>query len=320
MPKVRYDVSDVEEMGDFTPAPVGLYIMKIKEASAGESKAGQPMGTIVLEIVKDAKGKKIKESYGNIWHRIPLDNSNPGWTPRLLEFIKALGLKPKGVLDLDKIAGEELLVKLRSGKDLDDNYRPEVGKIMQIMDEPAEDESEDEDEDDEDTGTDYSEMKLAELRTEAEDRELDVKAILKGRKTAADKRDALIDALEESDSDEDDEDDEDSEGDEYDDMKKGELVKEARSRGIKIRQGMSQDDIIEALRENDTEEDGEEPDDEDEDEESDDDDSDDEESYDDWDLDDLKNELKERGLKATGSKALLVKRLEKDDESDADPF
>src|SRR3954452_14478991 len=100
MPTIRYDVSDVEAMGDFTPAPVGLYIMRIKEMTKAETKdSKQPMGVIVLEVVKDAKGKKLKEKYGNVWHRIPLDNSNPGCSTRLRDFTDALGLKLKGSIN-----------------------------------------------------------------------------------------------------------------------------------------------------------------------------------------------------------------------------
>lgn len=60
-------------------------------------------------------------------------------------------------------------------------------------------------------------------------------------------------------------------------------------------------------------------DDDDADEEDDDEDEEDdeeEESYEDWTVAELKTELKERGLKTAGSKRVLVKRLEKDDEND----
>lgn len=58
-----------------------------------------------------------------------------------------------------------------------------------------------------------------------------------------------------------------------------------------------------------------EPDEEDEDE-----DEEDEESYEDMSPAELKTECKDRGLKATGKKAVLIARLEKDDEDDEDPF
>lgn len=42
--------------------------------------------------------------------------------------------------------------------------------------------------------------------------------------------------------------------------------------------------------------------------------------YNEWDLPDLKAEAKERGLQSGGTKKTLVKRLEKDDKDDAEPF
>lgn len=288
MAKIKYDVTDVDDQGGFEPAPVGMYGAKIAEVEVGKSKAGQPMLTVVLELTKDGKGKKLKKSYGRIWHRVPLDDANSGWTWRLLELVKALGLKKKGSLDPDKLVGQEVQVKLRSGKDLDDNYRPEVGRVLST-DEPEDDEPEDDDEPDEDEDEDEDED---DDDDDDEDEEDD-------------------DEEEDEDEDEDEEEDEDEDED-YSDLTRNQLIKEARSRGIKVTKKMDEDDIIAALKEDDGEDEDEEEEEEEDEEE--------EQDYSDWSKADLTAELKERGLKQTGTKDAMVKRLEKDDESEDEPF
>lgn len=286
MPKVKYDVSEVEDT-DFKQAPKGVYRGKIVDTTVGESSSGQPMLTIVYELTHDSKGKKLKEKYGRIWHRVPLEHwdDTAGWTRRLKEFIKALGLKEKGSFDPEKLEGKTMQVVVRAGKDLDENYRAEVGKLMPLASDEDEDEDEetddDEDEEDEDAEDDDDE------EDEDEDEEED----------------------EDEDEDEEDEDDEDDEeAEDYSDWSLNALKKEARSREIKVTKKMDEDDIRAALIESDGEEEDEE---EDEDEEVD---------YSEWEADDLKKELKERGLKTNGSKKQMIARLEKDDSSGDDPF
>jgi hypothetical protein len=297
----------------------------------------------VLELTHDAKGKKLKKQYGRIWHRVPLEHweDTAGWTFRLDELLKALGLKPKGTIDTDKIEGATGMVKLRTGKDLDDNYRPEVGKVMKLSDsedeedddddddeEPDEDEDEDEqdeeddDDDDDDDEEAYDEEDLSDLDDddliEVATDEFDL-AKPKGKLTAA-KRKKLIAAIleaqeeaEDEDDDEEDDEDEEEEQEDYSDLSRNQLVKEARSRGLKVKKTDDEDTIREWLVADDSEE-------EEEDDDSDDDDEEEEKDYSDWNLPDIKAELKERGLKASGSKEVLIKRLEKDDQNQDDPF
>jgi len=329
MPKVKYDVSNVEDSGSFKQAPVALYVLKVAEFNVGESNSGQPMGTVVFEVVKDAKGKKLKEQYGRVWHRIPLEHwdDTAGWTFRLKEFIKACNLKEKGALDTDKIVGTEMLGKLKADKDLEGEYRPAVGKLMPLDKDADEDEPDDEPDEDEDADEDEGddeEYTADDLKELDDDDLLEVADEFEVKKPKGDldkkKRKKLIAAIleaqeEQEDEDEDDEDDEEEDEDSYDDMSKSALVKEARSRKLKVKSDMDEDDIREMLREDDAEE---EDDDDDTDEEE-----DDAEDYDEWSVEKLKAELKERGLKTSGSKKVLAARLEKDDEEDdddGDPF
>lgn len=284
MAKVKYDVSDVEDI-TFKQAPKGTYRAQIVDTTVGEAGSGQPMLTVVLELVRDSKGKKLKEKYGRIWHRVPLEHweDTAGWTFRLKEFIKALGLKEKGSFDPDKLEGKELMVVVRAGKDLDDNYRAEAGKLMPLKSD--EDEGEDDEEPDEDEEEDEDEDEDDDDDEDEEDEE------------------------EEEDDDEDEEDEDEAE--DYSEWSRNQMIKEARSRGITVKKGQDEDEIRALLIEADSEE-AEDEDEEEEDEE--------EVDYSDWEIDDLKKELKERGLKTNGSKKQMVARLEKDDESGDDPF
>ena len=300
MAKVKYDVSNVEDMGDFKQAPKGTYRAKIHETTVGESKAGQPMLTIVFELTKDSKGKKLKEKYGRIWHRVPLEHweDTAGWTFRLKEFIRALGLKEKGSFDPEKLEGKEVQLNVRAGKDQDDEYRAEVGKLMPLpSDDADDDDDEDVDEDVEDEDEDEDEDESDEDDEDDEDSE---------------DEDDEDEEDEDDDEDEEDEDEEDDESEDYSDWSLNQLKKEARSRGIKVSKKHEEDDLRELLIESDAEEAEDEDEDADEDDES--------VDYSEWEVDDLKKELKERGLKTNGSKNQMIARLEKDDESGEDPF
>lgn len=108
--------------------------------------------------------------------------------------------------------------------------------------------------------------------------------------------------------------------DDLDDMERAELkslIKE-EDLGIRVTKSKSDDDIRDAIAEamelegGDDEEEPDEDDEPDEDEDGDD--------YEEWSVQELRDEAKQRGLKAGGTKAVIVKRLRKDDESDDEPF
>jgi hypothetical protein len=91
------------------------------------------------------------------------------------------------------------------------------------------------------------------------------------------------------------------------------LVKEVRSRGLKVKNGASPDDLITMLREADSEDEDDDDDDEDEDE--------DELDPDSMSVKELKAALQERGLKTAGAEKVLRARLSKAlEEDDGDPF
>lgn len=283
MPKIKIDVSGATPGQDYNHAKPGLVKAEILEINAKTSKANNPM----LEIVFQPKTKKKKDKpYAKVFYYILTDGTQDG---RLREFTDALGIKPKGTLDTDKLIGKTLQVNLKSDTDQDGEYRPKVGKVIapEGDEEPDEEDTDDGDEEDEEDDSD----------DDGDD----------------DSDDDDDEASEDEDEDSDDEEEEDStySEEELDELSNTDLKEilsewEVELDG-KFTAKKAKAAILEAQEESDDDEEG---------------DDDEEESpdYSEWDIADLKKELKERGLSTKGKKSQFVTRLEEDDESDEDPF
>lgn len=244
MAKVKYDVSNVEGGGDFVQPKPGLYNAKIDECESGTSKAGNPQLRIVLKISEgEFKG-------ANLFHYVPTDADSPGYF-RMKELITALGAKPKGQLDTDKIVGTPVQVRVKADS-FEGEYRARVGSLLAEKGDADEDEDLDEDgEDDEDldededgaeeegdgeeyTEDDLKELSVKDLKGVAEEFEVEVP---EGKLTPPKKR-ALIAAILEAqggeDEDEDEEGEDEEEGDDYDEWSVDDLKAELKQRGLKV--------------------------------------------------------------------------------------
>ena len=275
MAKIKYDVTNVEDVADREPAPVGIYRAKVVKAEPKQSKNGNQMIEVQLTLTHDAAGKKLKPNqYGDVWTYPIMDHDHPFVQAQWKEFIKAFGLKPKGTLDTDKLVGDSIQVKLKSDTDQDGDYRPRVGKMMALADapeeepedepepdEPEEDEEEGDEEDDEEA-VDLDDLDRAGLKQFIKDEELEIK--VKKSMSDDDIRAAIAEAMEDEDDDEDDDEEEDEDG------------------------GADAD-----------EEGG--------------DDEEEDDGYESMSIADLKAELKERELPQNGAKKVLIARLRKDD-------
>lgn len=342
IPKVKYDVSNVEDSGGFEHVQPGMYIGKISEVNLKESKSGNgPMLEIILQPVKTADGKTVKakdkkKQVARVYTYVLLEHEPSDW--KLKEFIKAVGLKDKGMIDTDKLVGNSVQMNLKPDTDLNDQYRPRVGKLLAIpagakttaTDNGA---SEPEDEAEEDyTEDDLNEMEDDELKEAAG--EYGVKAptgtltSLKRKKLIA----AILESMEESEDEDEDEDEEEDadveddasedeedededesdedEADELDGLSRAELKQYIKDNELEVRvtKSMEDDDIRDAI----VEAQGTEDEEEDEDEEP--------VDYNSWSIDALKKEAQERGLSTKGSKKILAGRLGKDDEDEDNPF
>jgi hypothetical protein len=264
MPKIKYDLRDVEAAGgSFEAPPPGLYRAKLAECNQKKSKSGNDMLECVYELTRgDFKGSKV-------WDYIVIGVE--GFPERKLrQFLEAVGhitgkKNAKGGFDPDEFEDTEVQLRLKN-ETYDDEPRARVAAVLPL---PEDDEDEEEieaeepdaeDDDEEGDGEEYTyediaEMDLADLKEVIEEEELGIRVTKKSKvETVLAK---VAEALElEPEEEEEEEDDEDGDEVEYEDMTPEEL----------------------------------------------------------------KAECKDRGLKAAGKKAVLIARLEKDDEEAEDPF
>lgn len=265
MPKIKYDLRDVEAAGGFDAPPPGLYRAKLTECNQTKSNAGNDMLECVYELTRgDYKGSKV-------WDYIVLGVE--GFPERKLrQFLEAVeqisGSKnAKGSFDPDEFEDSEVQLRLKN-ETYEDEPRARVAAVLPL---PEEDEDEEEIEEEEETEDEEGE-------------------------------------------------DEEGAGEEYTyedlegmDLKELKEVNDEEELGIRITKKSKVETVLakvaEALELE--PEEAEEEEDEDEEEEVD---------YSDMSPEELKAELKDRGLKTAGKKAVLIARLEKDDEEAEDPF
>lgn len=257
MATIKYDVSgiDVKDGGDFPLVPKGVYPVKVHEATAKESKAGNDMIELVLEISRgEFKGAKL-------WYYAVYTGSETDFG--FAAMVKAFKLKGKGTINPDRLVGKPASVRVKHEM-WEDEPRAKVAALMAPgSDTEPDDEDEDEPDDEDDEGTtddltieDLEEMDLDELKEIIEEEELDIRVTKRSKpETVAAK---IADALElesADDEDEDEEDEEDEEDDEdeddYDEWSVQELRDEAKSRELKS--AGSKKALIARLRKDDAE-------------------------------------------------------------------
>lgn len=264
MPKVKYDLRDVEAAGEgFETPPPGLYRAKLAECNMTKSKAGNDMLECVFELIRgDYKGSKV-------WDYIVLGVE--GFPERKLrQFLEAVGhiagkKNAKGGFDPDEFEDTEVQLRLKN-ETYEDEPRARVAATLPLPEddedeEEIEDEAGDDGEDEEGDGEEYTYDDLAEM--------------------------------------------------DLDDLKG--VIEEEELEGIRVTKKSKLETVLAKVAEAMELEPDE---DEDEDEDGDEDDA----EYEDMETAELKAELKDRGLKAAGKRAVLIARLEKDDEEAEDPF
>jgi hypothetical protein len=251
MAKLKYDLSNVEDIPELEQAPVGTYRAKVVSAEGKESSKGNQMVEVRFHLTHDASGKKLKTEFADIWEYPILDHDHPFVQNKTKEFFTAFGMKLKGVLDTDKLVGQTVQVKLKSDTDQDGEYRPRIGKFMPVVvadeEEPEDEEPEDDEEGDDEESVDLDALDRKELKALIKEEELDI--TVKKSMTDDNLRELIAAAMsdddeEESDDDEDDDDDEeeddtkeessedDEEGDDYDSWAVPALKKELKDREL----------------------------------------------------------------------------------------
>lgn len=270
MTKIAYDVTNVESSTGEQPKP-GIYPATIASARQRDQKSdGSPANDIEI-------GFDLGPEYVRRFTYIQLDEASL-W--KMKELINALGLKGKGNLDLTKIVGKKVRVKINADS-YDGEYKGKVGTILKAKAGKDEEESEEEpeteepEEDEDEDEVDLDELDRKELKAFISENDLDIK-VTKGM-SEDDIRAKITEALseddEEEEEDEDDEEDdddseegeeeseeedeeEDEEGDDYDTWTLAQLKSELKQRELtkKVKSPVTKDKAIKALRKDDNEE------------------------------------------------------------------
>lgn len=237
------NLSEVKTGGKVLPE--GRYQVKVAEAEIKESSTGNGYVAFTFEVV-EGKHKKAK-----LFHNCSLQ---PQALFNLKALLEALEYEiPDGEfsLDLPELIDLECVVEVehetyegkKKARIIDFDTVGE-GDDEDDEDEDEDDEEDDEEEDEEDED-DLSELTLKELKALAKEKGIKVK---KGMD-----KDDIIELIEESEEDEEEDEDEDEEEIDYEELSLKELKALAKERGIKVKKGMDEEDIIELLEEDDEE-------------------------------------------------------------------
>lgn len=251
---VNLDLSGVEVSR--RAIPEGTYAVVVNKAELTKSREGNNMIKMEFEVTEGPhKGAKLFENC----------SLQPQALFKLKSVMLALGMDiPEGSFDLDTNDLVGLNCEVEVGHETYEGKKR--ARILEYInaeesDEEEEDSDDSEDEDDEDE-VDLEE-KLEEMsKDELKDLALELD-IPKKKVLAAKKAKALIDLiLDEADEEEllalldgenEDEEDEDEEETDYSEMSLSELKAECKDRGLKVKKGMSKEDLIEMLEEDDEE-------------------------------------------------------------------
>lgn len=252
---VNLDLSGVEVSRKAIPE--GTYAVVVNKAELTKSREGNNMIKMEFEVTEGPhKGAKLFENC----------SLQPQALFKLKSVMLALGMDiPEGSFDLDTNDLVGLNCEVEVGHETYEGKKR--ARILEYInaeeaDEEEEDSNDSEDEDDEDE-VDLEE-KLEEMsKDELKDLALELD-IPKKKVLAAKKAKALIDLiLDEADEEElmalldgendEDEEDEDDEETDYSEMSLSELKAECKDRGLKVKKGMSKEDLIEMLEEDDEE-------------------------------------------------------------------
>lgn len=249
---VNLDLSGVEVSR--RAIPEGTYAVVVNKAELTKSREGNNMIKLEFEVTEGPhKGAKLFENC----------SLQPQALFKLKSVMLALGMNiPEGSFDLDTNDLVGLNCEVEVGHETYEGKKR--ARILEYINAEEADEEEEDSDEEEDQEDDVDlEEKLEEMsRDELKDLALELD-IPKKKVLAAKKAKALIDLiLDEADEEEllalldgenEDEEDEEEEETDYSEMSLSELKAECKDRGLKVKKGMSKEDLIEMLEEDDEE-------------------------------------------------------------------
>lgn len=144
----KEDVEKAAEQGDFEQAPVGLYVMELKELNPGfakgdndkEDKTRPYLEAIWKPIGLGREGKALETPLSQIWDYVSFGESSK-W--KMTQFALALGLKvnAKGEIDAEietepgkpgTVIGTKVIGRVKKSSDQDGNYRAKIGGLYNM--------------------------------------------------------------------------------------------------------------------------------------------------------------------------------------------
>lgn len=254
---VNIDLSGVEVSRKVIPE--GTYQVVVNEAKMGKSKEDKPKVAFEFEVSEGPnKGFKLFENC----------SLQPQALFKLKSLLMALGVDiPDGAFDLNLKDLIGLTCEVEVGHEVYEGKKR--ARILEFINPTESGEEDDDDEDDDgDEGSEdleerLSEMDKEELKELALELEIPKKKVLAAKKVTAlvelimeeAEEESILAALDSDDSDdEDDEDDGDNDDTpDYSEMSLAELKAECKNRGLKVKKGMDEEDLIEMLEEDDEE-------------------------------------------------------------------
>jgi hypothetical protein len=259
MPRLKFDVSGVEDQEFETPKP-GTYESRIHSIEEGESQAGNPMLTVIY-VIKDG-GKYDGQQ---LWDYITLTESTAWKYKRWLTGLEIIDDgKEKGTLDTDDLINKRVLVAVKNENSKEFGLRARVSGVTLAKggdDDDIDDLDDDEDLDDEldedDELTYEAVMKMRKTELKEVIGNYEIEGIRVTKKSDLNKlRERVAEELELEDEDEDEDDEDVEEIDDYNDLSLSDLRAEAKERGINAKGNKRA--LVKRLEENDEEdEDGE---------------------------------------------------------------
>lgn len=243
---VNVDLSGVEVARKAIPE--GTYEVVVNQVEQKKSRDGNPMISFEFEVADGAhKGAKLYENC----------SLQPQALFKLKSVLIALGLEiPNKAFDLDLNDLVGLSCEVEVGHETYEGKKR--ARILQYNDPQDSEEESDDEEDNEDLEDQLSELDKEELKNLA--LELDIpKKKVQGAKKAKDLIDLILEEAEEEDilalldNEDEEEEEEEEETPDYSEMSLSELKAECKDRGIKVKKGMDEEDLIELLEEDDEE-------------------------------------------------------------------
>lgn len=141
MTKVKFDLTgsnadEARNLGNMESPRPGVYRCKVKEINPGFSKDsnGKPdQNRPRIEVIFEVQDAAYKGA--NLWYYLTLGATDSDFPVKKYDqFLQAFGIatsrKRKGEWDTDKVVGKYCLVRVRAGKNLNDEYKADVGSVM----------------------------------------------------------------------------------------------------------------------------------------------------------------------------------------------